>query len=648
MARIPALAQLSTSARAFALVRTLLAAAIVIGSVAWATDLYRRVGLVLFTEQFAAAMLAVAFLLLFMAVPARRNAEPGIPPWYDVILGLAGFCAAGYVALRYENLGTMMVFHPADGLIAAAALIVLSLEGVRRTVGWPLVIVVLCFLAYGLWGHLIPGTLAARPSQPMQLIYYLGFDSNAILGTPIIVACTIVIAFVLFGNLLMATGGGEFFNDISLAAMGRYRGGSAKITIASSALFGTISGSAVANVVSSGVVTIPMMIRSGYPPHKAAAIEAVSSTGGSLMPPVMGAAAFVMAEYLQISYAEVMIVATVPAILYFAVLLIVADLEAARAGITRVAEAEIPRARDVLRDGWHFALSFVVMIYTLFWLNMQPDESALYSSLTLIVTASIFGYRGQRPTVARVFTAVRDTGLAVLDLIMITVGAGVVIGILSVSGLGFGLTLALVTFAKHNLILLLVLAALVSIVLGMGMPTVAVYVLLAALVAPAMVESGVLPVAAHLFVLYFGMMSFVTPPVAIAAFAAAGLAKADPFRTGFESMRFGWVAYIVPFLFVYSPTLILIGHPLAIVVDFCTALVGIWLISAGMVGFALRRLNVAERAVFIAAGAMLLLPISMFPLAGYVNLAGVALAAMLLVRENVLRTRARRAMASAE
>jgi TRAP-type uncharacterized transport system fused permease subunit len=277
----------SRGARFFSLVKSALAIALVAASLAWAADLYRMVGLVLFTEQYVAGVLAIAFLLVFLSVPARADAARNIAPWYDVLAGIAGFIAAGYISVRFVELGTQMFFAPLDGLIASIVVVVLTLEGIRRTVGWPLVITVLVFIAYGLFGDLIPGLLRARPSDPQQLAYYLAFDSNAILGTPIMVAATIVIAFVLFGNLLMATGGSAFFTDISLATMGRYRGGSAKIAVAGSALFGTISGSAVANVVATGVVTIPMMKKAGYSPQQAAAIESCASTGGSIMPPVM-------------------------------------------------------------------------------------------------------------------------------------------------------------------------------------------------------------------------------------------------------------------------------------------------------------------------------------------------------------------------
>jgi TRAP transporter 4TM/12TM fusion protein len=633
-------------ARFFDVARSALAVLLVAASIAWAADVYRMFGLVLFMEQYVAGILALAFLLLFLAVPARKGHTQSVPPWYDLAAGLAGFAAAGYIAVRFVDLGTQMFFAPLDGLTAAVVIVVLSVEGIRRTVGWPLVVVVLTFIVYGLVGHFIPGVMSARPTGAQQLAYYLAFDSGAILGTPIMVAATIVIAFVLFGNLLIATGGSAFFTDISLASMGRYRGGSAKIAVAGSALFGTISGSAVANVVGTGVVTIPMMKKSGYPPHQAAAIESCASTGGSLMPPVMGAAAFLMAEFLQITYAEVMMVALVPAVLYFAVLFVVVDLEAARGGITRIEEGLIPRALSVLRDGWYFPLPFGVLIYTLFWMNRRPEEAALYSALTLLLCAVLFGYKRKRPTPGEIFDAVRQTGIGVLDIIMICCGAGIVIGVLSVSGLGFGLTLTLVGIAGKSLLLLLLLAAMISIVLGMGMPTVAVYVLLAALIAPAMVEAGVLPQAAHLFVLYFGMMSFITPPVAVAAFAAASIAKADPFRTGFTAMRFGWAAYIVPFLFVYSPELILVGRWEMIAFDIATAFAAIWMISAGFVGYALRPISGAERWAFVLSGALMLIPLSMLAYSIYLVAAGFAFAALLMLRQVRLRaaTREPRAM----
>jgi TRAP transporter 4TM/12TM fusion protein len=385
-------------------------------------------------------------------------------------------------------------------------------------------------------------------------------------------------------------------------------------------------------VVATGVVTIPMIKKSGYAPHQAGAIEAVASTGGQLMPPVMGAAAFLMAEFLQIPYSEVVLAALVPALLYYTALFIQADLEAARKGITRVPQADIPRARDVL-PGLHFLLPFVVLIVGLFSFNIQPETAVLAAALVLIAGAYLFGYRGERPQLGKLIDSIRETGIGVIEIILIVAGAGFVIGVLSLSGLGFNLTLTLVQIGAGSLIILMLLAALVCIVLGMGLPTAGVYVLLAALVAPAMVEVGVVPIAAHLYVMYFGMMSMITPPVAIAAYVAAGLAGADPMRTGWEACRFGWSAYVVPFLFVLSPTLLLIGPADAVALAIVTATLGIWLVSIGMIGFFMRPIAPALRGAFMAAGLMALIPAGAFPGAVWTDILGAALGIALIARE---------------
>jgi TRAP transporter 4TM/12TM fusion protein len=615
------------------------AVVLVVASVAWAADVYRPLGLVLFMEQFVAGILALALLLVFLSVPARRGPPRARAPWYDVVAGLAGFLSAGYIAVRYPELGELMFVRPLDGLVAGCVVLALALEGLRRTVGRVLLGVTLSFIAYGLLGHLVPGMLSGRPVAWDRLAYYLAYDSHSILGTPMIVAATIVIPFVLFGQLLSATGGSAFFTDVSLAVMGRYRGGSAKIAVTASGFFGSISGSAVSNVVSTGVVTIPMMRRAGFRPHYAGAIEASASNGGQIVPPVMGTTAFLIAEFLQVPYREVVLAALLPALLYYVTLFIVADLEAAKGGIARVEEALIPRTITVLKAGWYFPLPFVVLIWALFMGGRRPETAALYASVTLVAGALLFGYKSRRPSLHDFVDAVRKTGLAVLDIIMICVAAGVVIGVLAISGLGFGLTLALVKVAGNSTILLLALSAVVCIVLGMGMPTVGVYVLLAALVAPALVEVGIQPMAAHLFVMYYGMMSMITPPVAIAAFAAASLARTDSMRTAFAAMRFGWIAYVIPLLFVFSPTLILDGMPRAIAFAIVTAIGGVWLNSIAVVGYFVRPMRGVERVAFSAAGLMMLTPAGLFANAVYLDVAGIVFGMVLLARELTLRRR---------
>jgi TRAP transporter 4TM/12TM fusion protein len=320
-----------------------------------------------------------------------------------------------------------------------------------------------------------------------------------------------------------------------------------------------------------------------------------------------------MAEFLEISYAEVVLAALVPGILYYAALFIQADLDAAKQGIPPVDPDSIPQAGKVAREGWYFPLAFAVLLIGLFVLNLQPEKAVMWAIVGLIVPAVIFGFEGKRFNVGNAVTAIRETGHGALDLILITGAAGIVIGVLAISGLGYQLTLILVQVGQGNVFLLLFLAGIVCIILGMGLPTVGVYVLLAALVAPSLIEVGVQPIAAHLYVMYFGMMSMITPPIAIAAFAAASVADADPMRTGFAATRFGWTAFIIPVLFVFSPSLLLIGPTVTVTITLITAFVGVWLVSIASVGHFQRTLSGPMRLLFVVFGLAALIPAEAFP-----------------------------------
>lgn len=607
-----------------------LASAITIAALMWGGDLFRRVGINILTQQFVAGMLAVSLALAFLHLPGRRDTQRTHIPWYDWLFALAGLTSGMYLAVNIPTLVDLILMRPRGGVIAGSVMILLSIEALRRSSGWSLPIIIILFVLYGLYGHLVPEPLDGRSTDVQRLSAYLAIDVNGMLGTPIIVACTVIVAFLLFGSLLMATGGAAFLSDLSLGLMGGFRGGPAKIAVLASSLFGSISGSAVANVVASGVITIPWMKRAGYSPARAGGIEAVASTGGQLMPPVMGASAFLIAEFLQIPFSEVLLAALVPAVLYYLALFIQVDLEAGKAGIDAIPRSELPNTLSVLKAGWHFFLPFAVMIYALFSLNWQPQMAVVAAIVTLVVLSLLFGYKGKRPTIGAMLHSVHRTGLSAVDIIVICAGAGVVIGVLSISGLGFSLTLTLVQIGQGSLLLLLLISAVVCIILGMGLPTVGVYVLLAALVAPAIIELGVMPISAHLYVMYFGLLSFVTPPVAVAAFAAASIAKADPLATALQSMRFGWTAYIVPFLFVFSPALVMQGEAGEIAMAVATALFGVFLGSVAIVGFMTRPLGIGLRATFLVAGMMALMPAGAFAGAVYTDMAGVA-AGMVLV-----------------
>ncbi|HZD89699.1 MAG TPA: TRAP transporter fused permease subunit [Pseudolabrys sp.] len=610
------------------------ASVLTLASIGFALQFYRDVlGLLLYNEQFLAGMLALAMFVVYLTQPARAGAPRQSIPWYDWLLAALSLVVGLYIAVRFPDFSQDMTARPMDGLIAAFITIPLVLEALRRTVGWVLTVVVLVFLAYAPLGQYVPGALAGLPVSVPQLSFYLVWDPGSMLGLPVMVAATVVIAFVFFGNLLFASGGSAFFTDIALTLMGRYRGGSAKIAVTASCLFGMISGSAVSNVASVGVLTIPLMRRGGYPAHVAGAIEAVASTGGQLMPPVMGAAAFLMAEFLQVPYREVAIAAALPSLLYYYALFIQADLLAARVGLTSIDTTDLPPIGQVFKQGWHFVLPFGVLVFGLFWMNWSPALAALSAAGVLIITGPTLGYGEQKLKFADVLNALKSTGMVSLDLLMITAAAGFIIGVLNITGLSFALTLLMVQVGQNSLWLLLLLAAIVSIVLGMGMPTVGVYVLLAALVAPAMVKIGLSPMASHMFVLYFGMMSMITPPVALAAFAAASLANADAMKTGWTAVRFGWIAYIIPFLFVRSPSLLLEGSITSVLWAVVTALAGVWMVCAAFAGYATRPLNTGMRIAFGVAGLLLFIPADAVAHGIWTDIGGLALGALLLGRE---------------
>ena len=608
------------------------------GVIVLAADLIRPLGFNFYTEQYLAGLLAIALPLLYLRVPARgeRKRSENVP-WYDIALAALAFLACAYCAARFPPLSELVVRAPAEGLIPGTVMVLLILEGLRRTTSIALPIVTACFFVLAMVGGTLPGELGARSIPLDRLAYFMAWDSTAMLGVPMKIVTTVVLTFVLFGNVLFKSGGSTFFTDISIALMGRYRGGPAKIAILGSSLFGTISGSVVANVVTTGVVTIPLMKRGGFRPQLAAAVEAVASTGGQLMPPVMGIAAFLMAEFLQVAYIKVVLAATIPAVLFYTALFIQADLEAARAGIARVPEDEIPSPRRVFREGWFFIVPFAVLIGALFWLNYEPETAALFATVSLIVCNLIFGFQGKRIGVRDLFVMLRETAFSVLDLFTIAAAAGMIIGALNYSGTGFSMTLALIHLAGGNLIALLVLSAIVCIILGMGMPTVGVYILLATLVAPALIEMGIQPMAAHMFIMYYGCLSMITPPVAIGAFAAANLAGADPMRSGFEAVRFGWTVFVIPFMFVFSQTLLMQGDPVRIMVDLAAGIAGVWLGAAAVTGYSIRLLGPRSRLYYGAAGLFLLTPLNAFASAGYFNVAGACMALALFFWERSRR-----------
>jgi len=573
---------------------------------AWATQLQHYLPWAVFNEQYLGLFLGLGLAPVFLCVRAGARAPNDRVPWYDWAGCAAALVVGGHVALRYPtiaySLGTLTWDKVSLGVLA----VVLVLEGVRRIAGWALMWIAVACVLYAKFAYLLPGIFHAKGSSWERIAVYLYLDTGGILGVPLAVTATIVVAYIFFGQALYAVGGDKFLTDVALAAMGRYRGGPAKMAVVSSTLYGTVSGSAVANVVVDGAITIPMMKRSGYPAHLAAAIEAVSSNGGQIMPPVMGAAAFLIAEYLSIPYGQVVLAAAIPACLYYLALFVQVDLEAAKLGLVGLPRAELPRLRSVMRRGWVFVVPLGVLLYTLMAAGWEPGKAGMLAVGVTLAVGSL--QKETRPTYRGILEAIEGTGRTMLDLVAITTLAGVVIGTLQLSGFTSKLPLLLVSMAGGSVFLLLVLTAIVSILLGLSLPTTVVYITLAVLVGPALAQMGIVPLAAHLFLFYFGMLSLITPPDCLATYAAAAIAKSDFWKTGWTGMRLGIVAYIVPFVFVYHPALILRGSAADIVTAIFTASIGVILLGIACAGYLFRPLGWGRRAWAGAAGLLLFLP----------------------------------------
>ncbi len=585
--------------------RCLISALTLLGAL-WALEVQNSLPWALFKEQYLGLFLALALGSIFLGVKINRH-EPGISiPWHDWVLAGGGVLVGGYIAVLYPTIAYRLGILSPDRWIFGGLAILLLLEATRRLVGWALVVLAIVVILYAKFAYIFPGLLYARGSSWGRVATYLYLDTSGLLGFPLTVAASIVVAFIFFGQALYAVGGDKFLTDLALVAMGRYRGGPAKVAVVSSSLFGTVSGSAVSNVVVDGAITIPMMKRTGYPSHMAAAIEAVASTGGQIMPPVMGVAAFLIAEYLNVPYRDVALAAIFPACLYYVALFTQVDLEAAKRGLSGLPSDQLPKLRGVMRRGWVFLIPLVVLIYTLMIDNWQPGKAGMAAVISTFICGAL--QKETRLSLRGFLDCLEETGKTILDIVAISALAGLVIGALQLSGLSFKLSLILLTVAGGHGLLLLSLTALVCIFLGMGMPTAIVYIMLAVLVGPALTQVGIVPLAAHLFIFYFGMLSMITPPVCLASYAAASLARSNFWATGWAGARLGIVAYIVPFVFVYHPALILDGTAGDIVLAVGTAVIGVFFLSVGCAGYLFRSLGLGKRALMGAAGLLLIPP----------------------------------------
>ena len=617
-----------------------LGAAITLIALTWAIELWLALGFQWFDEQALVACFGLTLAIVFIRFPFAGGRERPSVPWYDVAFAVLGLGASAYLIWIYGDIELNPFAMRGQMFWISAVLLPLMWEALRRTAGWSLTAVLSFFIAYAFVGHFAPGMLKGYEQDAYRLIAEIGVTNVALLGLPLKIIVLTVVLFIWMGQLLLHTGASEWFTDLAAAIMGRSRGGSAKIAVVASGLFGSISGSAVSNVASTGVITIPLMRQAGYDRKSAGAIEAVASTGGQIMPPIMGAAAFLMAELLELEYTEIILAALIPSVLYYLAVFVQVDLEAAKNDIAPLPKDRIPPFLRVLKEGWFFTLPYAVLVYALFSLNQPAQKAAFWAAVSVAVVSIVFGYKRRRIGWRQLWDSIADCGRASADIVVIGAMAGIIIAILDRTGLGQALTLILAAVGEDSLFLLLVLTAIVSILLGMGMPTSAIYLLLATMIAPSLIKLGIHPIAAHMFVLYFGLMSMITPPVAIAAFAAASLSGARPMETGATAVRLGWIAYVIPFVFVLSPALIGQGTAFEIVSAAATAMIGVWIASCGLIGFMFGRLGIAERLLTFAAGILLLLPAHAIPYGLWLNVAGLALGALIVGKDYLARRRA--------
>ena len=553
-------------------------------------------------------LIGIFLATAFISLPAWRGAKQHVP-WYDWLL-----CVAVLGACLYLGHNGLTIIQqgwdysaPIQATIAAGVLLALVLEGVRRAGGPLLLGVALLFGAYPLFADHMPGFLWGTQYTFGETIRAHVMGVESIIGIPMQVVAQLVIGFVVFGAALTATGGGEFFMRFAAALMGKSRGGPAKVAVLASAILGSLSGSVITNILTSGPITIPTMKRTGYPAHYAAAVEACASTGGTLMPPVMGAVAFIMASFLGVPYSEIIIAAFLPALLFYLALLFQVDIYAARRGLKGLPADEIPKIWDTLKDGWPYLLALAMLVYML--LFMRLEAFAPYYSALVLLGISVFNPR-HRLNWQRTLAFLTDLTSSLTNLVAILAGIGLVVGGLSYTGVAGAFSRELLLYAGGSIPLMLAAGAITSFVLGMGMTVSACYIFLSILLAPALIAAGLNPMASHLFILYWGMMSYLTPPVALAAITAAGVAGSAPVKTGFYAMRLGAVLFVLPFLFVINPALILQGPWIGIVTASLTAIIAIWVLSSAMEGYlyGIGRLGWPMRAVVLLAGLALIYP----------------------------------------
>lgn len=541
--------------------------------------------------------------LIFMYFPAFKRSPRDRPTLPDIIFVLISIVLGMYVILNFEAIAGRAGAPVTADIVLGACLVLIVLEAGRRTVGWPIVIIALLFLSYAYFGQAMPGILMHRGYSVARIFPFLYLTDAGIFGIPLGVSSRFILLFIIFGAFLEKAGAGIFFRDLSLALTGSHVGGPGKAAILFSGFIGSITGSSTANVVTTGTFTIPLMKKLGYKPAFAAGVEADASTGGQILPPVMGAAAFVMAEYIGVPYVTVMVAAIVPALLYFITSFFMVHYRSLKDNLLPVPKDELPKLLDVLKDGFYYFTPLIILIVLLV-MRFSPSRAVFWALLSTIALSWIKSDTRMGPK--EIFEALYSGVQKALEVVAACAVAGIIIGIVTMTGLGLKFSTLIEVLAGGNLMAGLFYTLIASLILGIGVPTTAKYIILATLVAPALVSLGAPLLASHLFILYFGTDADITPPVGLAAYAAAGLAGAHPLTTGIEAFKMGITAYIVPFAFILGPALLLQGPVIEIVIACVTALIACAGLGAGMQGYFVRRMPIWHRGIIIIGSVMLM------------------------------------------
>ena len=556
------------------------------------------VGYTLLDNHYQYALVALLVPLVFLIFPASDGAARDHVPWYDIVLFAVTLLTVGYFfVIAEEILDRGWEMGPSDDGIGTPQYVVylcyviwmILLEVARRTGGTSLFVIVLVISFYPLYADKMPQALAGLSTTLGEAASYHAMSNESMLGIPMRALANLVLGFLIFGVALQHTGGGKFFINLAFALLGHVRGGPAKVAIFASGLMGSMSGSVITNVLTTGVMTIPAMKRNKFAPAYAAGVEACASTGGVLMPPVMGATAFIMATFLEVKYITIAVAAIIPSILYFFGLFVQIDAYAARNDLPGMARSELPSLRQTLKNGWYFVAVFVLLVMMLVYLKREA-LAPYYATVLLIVLNQVMSYFKitDSPELwgrAELKKFVYGVGSLLAEITGILAAVGLIIGALSMTGVAGTLVNELLHLAGGSTLLLLLMGAITSFIMGIGMTVTAAYIFLAILLAPALIEGGLDPMAVHLFILYWGMVSYITPPVALGAFAAATLAGSKPMRTGFEAMRLGSIIYFIPFFFVLNTAFIGYGSWTGIALHFGSAVVGIILLAGALQGY---------------------------------------------------------------